>query len=384
MDGFIPTNTLACANFDVLKMDAIEDPLININKLATMDFEESYFNAAIDFINECNTEITDKKIAFYGALNEAVNSSNEVAVLESFTDYFTGVKDVIAKIIKFLRSLVDRFIIALNKFFKSDTYLTKHLKELDGFSSDDDFSFYGYEYTFSPSIPYPQAILAFNANLFSDIAPSASGNELSLAGVKQVTRDMDLESQCDTFRAQVLGKDGKIYYTEYPDELFMIYRNGDTNTVQISADSSYIHTASRRYKEYDKTKKAVEKQRTEIEKAYEQVQKDVQAITRSNGSLNVAAFLNNINASGANITGINQDGKDATGLTMSGDMMATVDAYIKAKIDQLQELSNIHIMAFSSKLDAISECFKQDRIVLYSALSRVNKSGNARKEEKRR
>ena len=31
MDGFIPTNTMSNTAFDVLRMDGIDDPLINVN-----------------------------------------------------------------------------------------------------------------------------------------------------------------------------------------------------------------------------------------------------------------------------------------------------------------------------------------------------------------
>ena len=39
MDGFIPTNTMGNTAFDVLRMDGIDDPLINVNKLGTLDLD---------------------------------------------------------------------------------------------------------------------------------------------------------------------------------------------------------------------------------------------------------------------------------------------------------------------------------------------------------
>ena len=59
MDNFVPTNTLASTAFDVLKMDAVDDPLINVNKLGTLDLEESYFATAVAFVNETNREVKD-------------------------------------------------------------------------------------------------------------------------------------------------------------------------------------------------------------------------------------------------------------------------------------------------------------------------------------
>ena len=120
---FEPTNTLASANFDILKMDAIEDPLINVNKLATLDLEECYTAQVVAFINECRSEMTDRKIKFYKSLNEA---TSERAVLESFSDFFAGVKQVIDKFIAFLKKLVDKFIVSIMKLVKSDNYIKKH------------------------------------------------------------------------------------------------------------------------------------------------------------------------------------------------------------------------------------------------------------------
>ena len=39
MDGFVPTNTLGSMSFDILKLDGIDDPMINVNTLATLDLD---------------------------------------------------------------------------------------------------------------------------------------------------------------------------------------------------------------------------------------------------------------------------------------------------------------------------------------------------------
>ena len=53
MDEYLsPTNTFASTPFDVLKVDGVEDPLIDVNKLATIDINESFFSMCVDFVNE--------------------------------------------------------------------------------------------------------------------------------------------------------------------------------------------------------------------------------------------------------------------------------------------------------------------------------------------
>lgn len=360
-----PTNTLASANFDILKIDAVEDPLINVNKLATLDFEESFTARSIAFINECRSEITNQKIKFYKSLNE---STNETMILESFSDFFTGVKSIIDKFTKFLRKLVDKFILSILKLVKSDNYIKKHKDAFNHIEPEMEFEFKGFEYTFSPMIPSPNAALGFNNSLFDDLY-SNEKRQLTSQSVKDSIIAMDLEKDYDEFRAKVIGKDGDIIYiSEFSKELYEVYRNGESDTSNITADSAYIRKCLSRYLDYNKMKKEVEHQRTEIENAYLKVQKQVEDITKRNNDFDKQAFLSRLPIDNG-ITDIETTGG---GTLMAAELMAQIDVYVRAKIDQIQEYSNIHLLAFGAKLDAMKECLNQDRNVLYTALRKSN------------
>lgn len=362
---FEPTNTLASANFDILKMDAVEDPLINVNKLATLDFEECYTAKVVAFINECRSEMTDKKIIFYKSLNEA---TNERLVLESFSDFFAGVRDIINKFIKFLKKIVDKFIVSLNKLVKSDNYIKKHKDLFNHIESDMEFEFKGFDYTFDPNIPSPNAALGFNDSLFDDLY----GNEkrsLTTQSVKDSIIAMDLEKDYDEFRAKVIGKDGDtLYVSEFSQELYKVYRNGNSDTTSITADSSYIRKCLNRFLDYNKIQSEVTHQRDEIIRAYERVQKQVQETTKRNTDLDKQAFLSRL----PNNTTITDIETTAGGTMMAAELMTQIDVYVRAKIDQIQEYSNIHLLAFGGKLDAMKECLYQDKNVLYTALRKSN------------
>ena len=58
-DCLTPTNSMIGSPFDILKLDGVEDPSIDINKLATIDLEESYFESCVGFINESHKHLTD-------------------------------------------------------------------------------------------------------------------------------------------------------------------------------------------------------------------------------------------------------------------------------------------------------------------------------------
>lgn len=362
---FEPTNTLASANFDILKMDAVEDPLINVNKLATLDLEECYTAQVVAFINECRSEITDKKIVFYKSLNEA---TNERAVLESFADYFAGVRDIINKFIKFLKKLVDKFVVSINKLIKSDNYIKKHKDLFNHIESDMEFEFKGYEYVFSPTVPSPDAALGFNNSLFDDLY-SNEKRELTAQSVKDSIIAMDLEKDYNEFRGKVIGKDGEsIYVSEFSEELYKVYRNEEMDTTNITADAAYIRKCLRKYLDYTNMQKEVTHQRDAIIKAYEKVQNQVEDITKRNTDLDKQAFLSRL----PNNTTITDIETTAGGTMMAAELMTQIDVYVRAKIDQIQEYSNIHLLAFGAKLDAMKECLNQDKNVLYTALRKSN------------
>ena len=362
---FEPTNTLASANFDILKMDAVEDPLINVNKLANVDFEECYTAKVVAFINECRLEITDRKIAFYKSLNEA---TTERAVLESFSDFFSGVKDIINKFIKFLKKIVDKFIVTVMKLVKSDNYIKKNKDLFNHINSSMEFEFKGYEYTFSPMIPSPDAALGFNNSLFDGLY-SKEKRQLTAQSVKDSIIAMDLEKDYNEFRGKVIGKDGEsIYISDFSQELYKVYRNGEMDSSDITADSSYIRKCLNRFLNFSNMQKEVTHQKDEIIRAYERVQKQVEDITKSNTDLDKQAFLSRLPID----SGITDIETTAGGTMMAAELMSQIDVYVRAKIDQIQEYSNIHLLAFGAKLDAMKECLNQDRNVLYTALRKSN------------
>lgn len=375
MDNFIPTNTFASASFDVLKLDGVEDPLININKLSTLDFEESYFAEAINFVIESNKEYAESKKNLYKAIAE---SQSSVVVLESFSDFFVKVKEIIDKFLKFIKSLFQRFLTTLSRLIGSETYLKKHKKDLDEFREGDNFEFEGFNYTFSEAVPLPNAALDYTSSLFDNLFANQA-NDLTKQGISEALKNMDLEEDYAMFRGRVIGKDGtKLYMSEFSDELFEVYRDGCNNTETIEADSSYVRMASQRFFNYEKTKKHIDRTYKQVEDSYKRVQSQVQDIVRRNGDLNATAFIQRL-PDKVNVEKINGDAVGNQGFMMSSDFMTQMDIYVKAKTDQIQEYSNIHALAFAAKLDALKECNRQDKNTLYIALTRIQRTDSKRK-----
>lgn len=380
-NSFTPTNTFAGNVFDILKSDAVEDPLINVNKLAMIDLEESYFDMAVNFVNESTNDFTDCKMKLYKSLSEA---TNEVVILESFSDFFTAAKDVIDKFLKFIKSLFQRFINTLMGMVSSDKYIKKHKNDLNKFRDVDNFDFDGYIFTFSPIIP------ATNINeaggMFTELMKSGDDN-LDIQRVKNARSILNSDQKYDDFRGAVIsgnqvGTAKPIEASEFSEDLFRVFRNDSLDTEEFEVTSKEVRESLNRFLDYKKTKKSVEDDNKRIEREYRDLEKDIKEFTKGGAGINMSAFVTRANLStptgGTNISKVNDDGLD--GFTMSDQLLFQINNYAKEKVDEIQEYSNIHTLAFSAKLDALKSCFIQDKNILYRALSKVQRT-DAKREE---
>ena len=364
-----PTNTLAMASLDALKNEGLEDPKINsnISKLATLDLDESYMIKTINFINESNREFTDSKITLYKALSESAGEQG--VILESFSDFFSKVKDIIDKFLAFMKSLFSRFITQLMSMVNSDKYIKKHKDDLRSFGAGDEFDIDGYNFTFSPGIPKVKPIMGFDSDLFKDLYNATVDGKINSTKMKSANSSISYTDSYDQFRASVIGKDGtSIYAEDFAEELFKVFRDDDMSTSDITIDSSKVNESLRRFTDYKKTKSIVEKDNKEIQKKYDDLKKQVKEITKRNGDLEKTVF--DTRMANSNIT----LDDSLSGTTIPGDLLTQIDVYTKKKVDQIQEVSNIHALAFSAKLDALKCCYKQDRAILYTALSKVQRT----------
>ena len=371
----IPTNTMSTTSFDVLTMDGIDDPLISINKLATLDLDECYFATAVNFIKEANQNIVDAKKDLYKSISEA---TDQYVVLESFSDFFSKINDIINKFIQFIKSLVARFITHIQKLIKSDKYINSHKKEFDKFKDTDKFTMNVYTYTFDPNIPAAAASVNFNKDLFEDLYNSSKDFDFSVEGINAAIANMNNNEVYDEFRGNVLQKDYDISIGEWDTELFKVFRNDDLDTSEIEVDSTLVHKTLNRFATFNSYKKQVEADQKRIQNDYENVKKQVKEIVRGNGNLNMSAFIERMPQDMK--ADIKRNNYTNQGI-ITGDLMYKLDLYTKIKLDQITEFSNIHTLAFSAKLDALKESYKQDRALLYTALLKVQRTDNARKEK---
>ena len=199
--------------------------------------------------------------------------------------------------------------------------------------------------------------------------------------LKNLVSNHNHENEYDQFRAEILSKTGYISNEDYSEELFRVFRNDSLDTENITVDTSYLRRAKERYFGYDKAKSAVKRNHDNIKREYEKIEKQVRDITKNNANLSTAAFLNRLpdGENGVKSLGISSlDGAYVNNGMVTGDFMASFDVYVKDKADMIQEMSNLHALAFSAKLDALKDCYKQDKATLYTALSKIKRTDKQR------
>lgn len=351
----------------ILLSEASNLPIgVDLDRMVRRD-NESYFNEALSFVLEMQKEYNSANIGFYRSVVES--AGNEEIVQESFGDFFHKIMEIIQKFLKFIRSLFDKFLLGLNAFVKREKYIYKHENDLAKFTNIHEFRYTGYEYTFAPEIPRIEALAEFSDGFLFDLDSKSNSkgaiNTYSADGLKNSLSALNnaLESGTwyDKFRANVIGRDGDIVLkSDYASELFKTFRNEESSRDDFDVTASVVSATLMRFKGHESAISSARNTKDRIDSQYNSVRKQVENMLKINykGGERVATIY----------------GTDNVPTELSSEAITTMDLFVKAKTAQIQEMSTIHALAFSAKLDALNECFKQDKAVLYKALAKVQGS----------
>lgn len=334
------------------------------NNLSLKTVEENYYYTAMAYVTETNKEYNFYKKELYKNLLE---STSVEIINESFQDFFDKVHNLISKFIDFIKSLFKRFIINFNKMTSSDKYVKKHINELDNFTKDNEFIFKGYKFTFDPDIPIVEALREFSKDFvgidFEELMQKRDVKEQ----IKYINKVFSKVStyDYDEFRGEVIDKNYFITSSEFSNELFSLYRAGSNSSYPITIGVDELARTVQNFNEYEKYIASVKQTKSKIESQYKEIEKLFKKIIGRNEMGDLEGLL--IDGSGNyddNRTNINK---------LSTEVINKVNLYIKVKIEQIKKMSDIHSLAFASKLEALKQSYKQDKSILYKALSEVEK-----------
>lgn len=377
-------------NFD--HMQCLDDSIKNF----------SFVQEGYNFILDMRQNYIDAEKTFYE--NVLGSYGDDEIITESFSGFFDKIKEIIHKFIEWIKKIFKQFVLKMNSLFSNEKYIKKHHKLLSKFGYNDEFEFKGYEFTYieDSTMPAANALSAFTSttqgqNYFDTWYDSdnnknnldmSTGTEperkkqtakLNTALDTKLTELQDnLEDFYDEFRGRVINKSNeKFDSSEFPDELFRVFRNNDNEPSSITIDSGFVTEAYRRFDKYKDTVKAIEKTQKEMIKDYEALEKYLDKLVKLNKADKQMTL--GIYDAMPNTFGATQIGTMITGdmNTMNNRKVydsSTFDKlnnYMKVQSAKVNEMCTIHTQAFTAKLEAAKDCFKQDKKILYKALNKI-------------
>ena len=380
-----------------------ESSTIDIDNIGYIDTElknHSFVQEGYDFILEIGRDYMNAEKTFY---TEVLGSygDNEI-ITESFDGFFNKIKEIINKFIEWVKKVFKQFVTKINALFNNEKYIKKNQKLLNKFESQDEFEFNGYEFTNidKTNIPAANAQEAFidetnGKGYFNNWYTKGDYNDtadpdrtlrngetetLNIALDNSLTTLNDnLEDFYDAFRGKVIGKNEKIDSNDYPNELFSFFRNDENTTSNITIDATYVLEAYRRFDKYKDLVKSIEKTQKDMIKDYEALEKYLDKMIKltksdSKNTLSFTSVGSNKYVNGQiTALGVTDFSAKTVYDTSTYDKM---NNYLKTQSSKVSQMCTIHTQAFTAKLEAAKDQFKQDKKILYKALQQVIKRSN--------
>lgn len=377
---------------------------IDISDIGYLDNEltnHSFVQEGYDFILEMGRDYMNAEKTFYSNILGSYGDDN--IITESFSDFFGKIKDIIKKFIEWIKKIFKEFVLKMNALFSNEKYIKKHHKLLNKFESQDEFEYNGYNFTKIDDVTVPanKALSAFEGtsavgylstdNWYTDGSINISDdNKKDVRAAQTTAYNTQLDTKLDelnngldefyeTFRGTVINKQEKYDSSEYAEVLFKLFRDEDDTPSNITIDSSYVSAAYRRFENYKETIKSIEKTQKEIIKDYEALEKHLDKLIKMNTADNKLSIATSGNIHNNNEIDILTQGSEKS---LNGKVLydkSTYDKmnnYLKVQSSKVNQMCSIHTQAFTAKLEAAKDQFKQDKKILYKAIGQIIKRSN--------
>jgi len=410
--GLFSLNNILLENDNTSSSSAID--IDNIGYVDNDVQRHSFVQEGYDAILEMNAFYCNAEKEFYTKVMGSYGDNN--IINESFSDFFNKIKDIIKKFIEWIKKVFKEFVAKLAALVGSEKYIKKNAKLLNKFNSEDEFEFQGYKYTHidDVSMPVAAALDMFNGtigqeNFFSNIVSqhlksdsaddyygtkedkwnAADGfddaernrratvtDKLNQALGKSIdTLNDSLDDYYEAFRGRVLGETKKYDSKEFTDRLFEVFRDDSDSTSSITIDSNFVIDAHRRFDKYKDTIKNIEKTQKDIIKDYEDLEKQLDKLIKYNKTNMTVDFNDNFSRSYTS-TQIGKLNNLGDNVIYSSSTVDKMQSWLKIQSSKVNQMCQIHTQAFSAKLEAAKDCFKQDKQILNKAIQMILKRSN--------
>ena len=419
--GLFSLNNILLENDNTTSSSAID--IDNIGYVDNDVQRHSFVQEGYDAILEMNAFYCNAEKEFYTKVMSSYGDSN--IINESFSDFFNKIKDIIKKFIEWIKKVFKEFVAKLAALVGSEKYIKKNAKLLNKFNSEDEFEFQGYKYTHIESydgIPQAKAVDAFigsattngvmdlsfadnfkdsndgyydfgtgMSNRFDDLDANNPADKVEIDRRKDATTMINAalskriddisdknEDFYEEFRGIVIGKaNEKFDSKEFTEELFKIFRDDSDSTSSITIDSGFVNDAYRRFDKYKDVVKAIEKNKNDMVKDYEDLEKYLDKMIKYNKDTHKL----DITTSGGreyatrNLSAIDF-GMTKDNYIYDSSTSDKMQSLLKIYSARVSQMCQIHTQAFSAKLEAAKDCFKQDKQILNKAIQKILKRSN--------
>ena len=397
---------------------------IDIDNIGYVDNDvqrHSFVQEGYDAILEMNAFYCNAEKEFY---TKVMGSYGDNGIInESFSDFFNKIKDIIKKFIEWIKKVFKEFVAKLAALVGSEKYIKKNAKLLNKFNSEDEFEFQGYKYTHIESydgIPQAKAVDAFSGSAttngvmdlsfadkfkgsaegdyykfgysmedrFGDLDTNTEADRVEInrrkAATEKINSDLSKkindisdknEDFYEEFRGIVIGKaNQKFDSREFTEELFKIFRDDSDSTSSITIDSGFVNDAYRRFDKYKDVVKAIEKNKNDMVKDYEDLEKYLDKMIKYNKDTHKLDITTSGGREYASRNlGVIDFGDSKDGYIYDSSTADKMQSLLKVYSARVSQMCQIHTQAFSAKLEAAKDCFKQDKQILNKAIQKILK-----------
>lgn len=360
-----------------------------LEELTECHYKKSFMSMAYDYIAESTTFYYELNKNFYKTVLESYGDF--YVINEAFEGFIDKVKEIIKKFLEFIKRVFNEFIARLNGMFRSEKYLKKHLKDLNKFNSDHEFEYSGYEFKHirdsKPDVLVYNLVMGSAVPIASgSVSRSGDGADLgkNIKDAYDKFKDELNEDYYDKVRGHLIDANGGVTASDFPDELFAYFRDDSSDRTEFTVDSSRVTKAKTEFENYQDLRKGIERSKKDIEREYEDTRKALEKVIHVSGKQVDLSTSNRMAAMALGIDGAEEGDKSRdldnevsvkniqiSGKTSAAEIRSTIDLFVKAKVSQVQMLSNIHSQVFSAKLEAAKDEFIQNKTILYRALYKV-------------
>lgn len=402
-----------------------ESAVIDIDNIGYVDKnvdEYSFVQEGYDAILEMNAMYCNAEKEFYTRILGSYG--DDKIINEGFSNFFDSIKKIIKKFIEWIKKVFKEFAAKLAALVGSEKYIKKHKDLFNKFSSEDEFEYDGYKFTHVTEDDYPKSgavevfassssgvatVLNFNTDYFKTStgdyydsakltgagfdnydtwkdADDASKSDVRKAATDKINAELDkartnvndnASDFRDKFRAYVIGKENEtIDSSDFSDELFELFRDGESSTSSITIDYNFVQDAYRRFDKYKEVTKAIEKKKNDMIKDYEDLEKHLDKMIKYNESSHKIDYSDSASRSYTSSMLSLVRSNSPSNVIYDKSTADKMQNLLKAYSTRVNDMCQIHTQAFSAKLEACKDCFKQDKTILNKAIQKILKRSN--------